>query len=63
MIPLNPFRFTRKHHNYANYNKNIISVFTYVTSHQKNGLTPQKDTLPNCKVATGIYVTTPHPIL
>ena len=38
MIPLNPFRFTRKHHNYANYNKNIISVFTFML----HGLTPKK---------------------
>ena len=45
MLPLPPFRFIRKHHNYTNYkNINYFLCHIYVTRLQKNRLTPIKDT-------------------
>ena len=64
MLPLPPFRFKRKHHDYT-YLKNplfLLSHNIYVTTDKKNGLTQKKKILCQiCKVATGIYVTTHHP--
>ena len=49
MLPLPPFRFKRKHHDYT-YLKNplfLLSHNIYVTTDKKNGLTQKKDTLSN----------------